>query len=100
MNDTMGESGLVPSLLVFGTIPRFPIISSDLPSQKERIEALIKAHMETNSIVAERRFLAALTRNIPPAGKYTYTLGEEVLVYSESKKEWFGNRIVLNFLIE
>ena len=86
MNDTMGESGLVPSLLVFGTIPRFPIISTDFPSQKERMEALSKAQMEMNSIVAERRVLAALTRNIPPAGKYTYILGEEVLVYSESNK--------------
>lgn len=31
INDTMGEDGLVPSLLVFGIIPRFSVTSTDLP---------------------------------------------------------------------
>ena len=33
MNDTMGENGLVPSRLVFGIIPRFPILNTDLPNR-------------------------------------------------------------------
>ena len=40
MNDTNRDNGLVPSLVVFGIIPRFPIISSDIPTQKERMLAL------------------------------------------------------------
>lgn len=90
MNDTMGENGLVPSRLVFGMIPRFPIINTDLPTQKERMEALKTAQAEMNSIVAERRVVEALTRNIPPAADRVYKLGEEVLVYSEAKREWVG----------
>ena len=35
MNDTNGDNALVPSLVVFGVIPRFPIISSNIPAQKE-----------------------------------------------------------------
>jgi hypothetical protein len=31
LNDTMGENGRMQSLLVFGIIPRFPILSADLP---------------------------------------------------------------------
>lgn len=34
MNYTMGENGIVPSLLVIGIIPRFPNTSTDLPTQK------------------------------------------------------------------
>jgi transposase InsO family protein len=41
MNDTIGESGLVPSLLVFGVVPRFPMLSTDLPNQKERMTAIL-----------------------------------------------------------
>jgi hypothetical protein len=31
INDAMGTNGLVPSLLVFGVVPRFPPMSIDLP---------------------------------------------------------------------
>ena len=49
-----------------------------------------------NSIVAERRVLAALTRDIPPAADRTYKFGEEVLVYSEREKKWLGPYIVVD----
>lgn len=86
MNDTIPENGLVPSRLVFGTIPRFPIISTDLRNQKERMEILPKSQKEMNSIIAERRILAALTRNVRPASDRVYRLGDEFLVFSEKKK--------------
>lgn len=34
INDTIGEHGLVPSRLVFGILPCFSVISTDLPIQK------------------------------------------------------------------
>lgn len=37
MNDKMNLEGLVPSLPVFGTISRFPVIDSQLPNQTERM---------------------------------------------------------------
>ncbi len=96
MNDTIGENGLVPSRLVFGIIPRFPILNSDLPNQKERLAIIQMAQAEMNSIVAERRVLAALTRDIPPAADRTYKIGEDVLVYSEKDKKWLGPFIVVD----
>ena len=96
MNDTIGENGLVPSRLVFGIIPRFPIISTDLPSQKERMEILVRAQMEMNAIVAERRIMAPLTKDIPPAADRVCELGEEVLVFAEKEKKWTGPSIVVN----
>ena len=94
MNDTMGENGLVPTKLVFGTIPRFPIINSDLPSQKERMDALQIAQKEMNSIIAERRVRTALSKEVPPAADIVYQIGEEVLFHSEKEKEWIGPFIV------
>ncbi len=96
MNDTIGENGLVPSKLVFGIIPRYPILNTDLPNQKERMEAIKLAQAEMNSIIAERRVLAALTKKIPPAADRQYNLGEEVLIYDEKVKEWVGPAIVVD----
>ena len=96
MNDKIGENGLVPSRLVFGIVPRFPIISTDLPTQKERMDILRSAQMEINAIIAERRILRALNRDIPPASDRVYRLGDEVLVYTEKDKQWKGPYIVIH----
>jgi hypothetical protein len=40
MNDTMGPNGLVPSLLVFGMVPRFPVIDEHIPNQDQRALAM------------------------------------------------------------
>lgn len=86
MNDTIGENGLVPSRLVFGIIPRFPILNTNLPMQKDRMAMIKETQAEMNCSIAERRVLTALTRDIPPAADRTYNIGEEVLVYSEEEK--------------
>lgn len=44
MNETMCENGLVPSKLVFGIIPRFPILNTELPNQREKWQSFLK-HM-------------------------------------------------------
>jgi hypothetical protein len=72
VNDTQGEDGLFPSLLVFGIIPRFPIISTNLPDQKERMRILQVAQAETNTIVAERRLVTALRAQIPASADRLY----------------------------
>lgn len=59
-NDTMSENGLVPFRLVFGTIPPFSILNTQLPTQKERMEALKAAEIGMNSIVAELCIRAVL----------------------------------------
>lgn len=57
-NDKNGDNRSVPSLTVLLIIPRFPIISSNIPTQKERMLVLSEAQMEMNAIVAERIILA------------------------------------------
>lgn len=94
MIDTIGENGLVPSRLVFENVPRLPIISAKLPKQKERMEAIAKAQMEMNAIVAEWRVLTALSRNVSQYAGYIFRIGDRALVYSEN-----GNRLIGPFVI-
>jgi hypothetical protein len=88
LNDTMGENGLVPSLLVFGIVPMFPILSSKLPEQQERMRLLAAAQAEYNSIVAERRIAEILKSRVPGAADRVYKVGEEVLVLQEKSESW------------
>lgn len=55
INDTMGENGLVPTQLVFGCMPSFPVTRLQTPKQKERMRLLRNARKEMATIVAERR---------------------------------------------
>lgn len=43
MNDSMEKSGLVPFCLVFGIIPRLPILNTDLPKQIDGMETIKSA---------------------------------------------------------
>lgn len=94
MNDTMNENGLVPSLLVFGIIPRFPIIATELPTQKDRMDVLAPERAEMEAIVSQKRIMTALLNAVPPAADRVYEVGEEVWVYREKKKAWEGPMLV------
>lgn len=52
MNETIRENGLFPTHLVFGVIPRFPVIT-DIAAQRERMELLAAAQEEMNTMIAE-----------------------------------------------
>jgi hypothetical protein len=91
----MGTNGLVPSLLAFGVVPRFPPMSIDLPKQRDRMAALGAAQKEMSAIVSENRITAALTHNVPSSVDRTYKVGEEVLVFREKEKNWTGPMVVV-----
>ena len=90
MNDTCGPEGIVPSLLVFGAVPRMPFGASDLPEQNERMQAIALARSEIETVVARLRITNALKRKVPPAATTMTTPGSQVLVYREKEKQWVG----------
>lgn len=90
LNDAMGENGLVPSLLVFGLIPRFPIIATDMPTQSERMVVLATARAEMEQSVAARLIEQALRHHVPNAADRVCSTGKEVLVCRELIDEWKG----------
>lgn len=55
MNDTIDENRLALLRLVFGTIPRLPILTANLSRQEERMEACGMARTETITFVTQRR---------------------------------------------
>lgn len=54
------------------------------------MKALATAQMEMNSIIAERRILMALKKNIPSSSDHVYSIGEEILIYREKPNKWVG----------
>lgn len=80
-NVTANIDGLVPLLLVFGSIPSFPVSNRKLPGKSERRQAIANARLEMGNIFVEQRITRAIKSNIPPAVSYDIIAGEDVLVY-------------------
>jgi hypothetical protein len=87
---TQGLNGLAPSMLVPGTIPRFPVLQSDLPNQRDRLDSVKNAQAEINNIIAEQRIQEAMMRKVTPATDYILKPGQPVRVYREEVEAWFG----------
>lgn len=63
--DLIGDSWPVPSTLVFRIVLQIIMVSSELPTQTERMEVLSKSQTGMNNIIAKRNFSTALSKNIP-----------------------------------
>ena len=83
MNATMGPKGLVPSLLVFGTTSRIPIVGGKLPNQKERLRAKEVARSEYDQWVCQERIRTALRSRVPEAAHHVFHPGDSVYVFRE-----------------
>jgi transposase InsO family protein len=90
MNDCVGPEGLVPSLLVFGVMPRLPDLPRQIPSQIERFKCLYKARREYEHWVCRQRIMIGLKRRPPPASSYCIMPGDKVAVYREGLREFTG----------
>lgn len=90
MNDTMGPEGLVPTLLVFGCLPKLPTINTNLPGQRERMRALQQARKEMATITAEIRIQRALSSRVPRNTDLELHPGDRVRVYRETDRKYIG----------
>lgn len=52
------------------------------------MDALKTAQDETNSMFVQRKDWETLTKNVPPAADRKYNLGDQIVIYSETEKEW------------
>lgn len=78
MNDTTGPSSLVPTFLVFGTLPALPVTTISYPVIKERMIALRSARKETDSIVAESCIAEALSSKLLSTAHFQINPGDQV----------------------
>jgi len=95
MNDTVGPDGLVPSLLVFGVLPKLPSISPrDFPEHKERVRAMMTARKKYEQLVSLARVQLGILKRPPPAADIHVQPGEFVYVYREHLKAFTGPHMV------
>lgn len=94
MNDTAGPNGLVPSLLLFGEMPRIPHVPQTSISPSDRHRAIHAARKEFEVITAKSRVQTALTHKPPVAHKFRFAPGHAVYVYREKEKCWTGPHLV------
>ena len=97
MNDTAGYHGLVPTLLVFGAMPRISIVPMVLPAQMARMKAMESARKEMASVMAKERISKAVRLNVPPAAENDIEVVSRALVYREKPEDqWTGPYLVLD----
>lgn len=90
-NDTAGPSGLVPTLLVFGVLPRLPLLPKDLPDNLERLKAMHGARKEMAKISNHSKLVTATSSNVPAAADRDFLVGDEVLMFREKPVgKWVG----------
>jgi hypothetical protein len=66
INDSAGPDSIVPTLLVYGTLPRITEYDAPLPTISQRLAALKKAMVEIQKLRARYQIANALnTRNGP-----------------------------------
>lgn len=65
INDTMGSSGLIHTMLSFGALPSLEVSSTAYPMQVERMRALQTAREELYGLVAKARIAEALSFKLP-----------------------------------
>lgn len=93
VNDTAGPDGLVPTLLVYGALPRLGLrTDAPAPSIFQRARAVRNAMEEVRKHFARRQVNAALrARNGPDVSDiHAAPLGSQVLVYRDVRQAWEG----------
>ena len=99
LNITANAEGLVPTLLVFGTVAKIPLgnVFHLVPTQKKRFEAAESARKHFEKIVAKQRLNVASKSRTKGMEIFDVPPGSEVLVYREKKKRWTGPFILRNY---
>lgn len=91
INDRAGPQGLVPTLLIFGVMPRISVVPSELPDQISRMAAMHSARKEMTAFIAKDRLSTAIRANVPAAAMKNIKVGSDILVYRENPEDkWIG----------
>lgn len=86
-NDTVGEKGLVHSMLIFGVMPFLGNSNANVNDQGVSFEALKQEREEAATIIDDRRISRPLKSNVPPSATYKLKTGQAVNVYSEKTRQ-------------
>lgn len=99
LNDSVGPDGLIPTLLVYGALPRLGLpTDKPSPGTLDRAVAVRKASEQMSRYFAKRQLRDALrSRNGPDVSEiHNAPLGSKVLVYRTKNNSWEGPFTLLN----
>lgn len=94
MNDTAGANGLVPTILLFGDVPKPLPNLSPFPKSRDHHQAAITARTVFENIIAQQRVRTAATKRPSPAAMFRFAPKQPVYVYREKEKCWRGPHLV------
>jgi transposase InsO family protein len=89
-NETIGTDEIVPTLLVYGSMPRFRASGLDVRLQpnSERFRCMDSARAEYTRILNRQRVQRLLCTRVPPAADRQLHIGQHVLVWREKKQKY------------
>lgn len=90
INDSLGPEGLVPSLLVFGSMPSLPAFKKPYPERRERMAALSFLWAEMKTVFAEPHISQAARSKLKPAIHAMFNPDKEVQVYKKQECTLFS----------
>ena len=95
VNDTAGPYGLVPSLLVFGMLPRIPNDEPRVhPQQHDRLRAALAARREFERIISAERLRLASRAPVTIAADNRFDPGDLVYAYRERLRKYTGPHMI------
>lgn len=74
------------SLLDFGTLPTFPMMNKDVPTQRDRKNAVMSTRDDVANIHVEQRVNKVIRSNLPLVVKYEHRSGDTDYAFSEEQK--------------
>jgi transposase InsO family protein len=98
INETIGTDGLVPTLLVYGSMPRFRAAGLDarLQPNSERFRCMATARAEYTRNVNHQRVQQLLRSRVPPAADRQLHIGQHVFAWREKERKYCGPFAILN----
>lgn len=84
----MDPKGQVPLMVVFESLPTFPIFSKDIPGYENQMKALRTARNKVTNVRAEKAIRRAIKPNTPPAVYYNLNSSDKVYAYSNVLAEF------------
>jgi hypothetical protein len=103
INETIGTAGIVPTLLVYGSMPRFHAAGLDarLQPNSARFRCMAtddsQSRAEYTRIVNHQRLKRLFRTREPPAADRKLRIGQHVFVWREKERKYCGPFAILNF---
>ena len=91
INTSINPFGLIPTVLVYGLLPRMPGVENSGPlPQEQRFKVIQEARDEYAQWVAQMRVKLGLGTNVPSSANESYEKGDLVYVWRETPRMWTG----------